>query len=332
MIPELFDFDEGHRDVWQKIKNIAKLSLLGLTLAAGALTTFYSVPNTSQAVVLRFGKYVRTEDSGLKAKIPFGIEKKTIIPVKTIMTQEFGFRSEGGNQFRGDTKDFQREYLMLTGDLNIGDVESSVQYQIQDPVAYLFSVRDPEGLLRVAHASHVRELIGNGSIDEAMNLKRTEYTTKAKALLQRTMDSYHTGLVIRNVIFQSINPPKEVRASFNAVNKAIQDKETTINKARQEYNSIVPQAKGTAQQLVTLAEAYRLQRVNGAKAEVAQFSQTYEAYLRNPAITRQRIYFEAMTDLLPKLKEKWIVEQKGLESGLFMKLDIDQRSLGGTTK
>ncbi|MDP1695385.1 MAG: FtsH protease activity modulator HflK [archaeon] len=318
--------------IFNRAKKIAKFSLLGLTLAIGAFTSFYIVPNNSKAVVQRFGEYVRTENPGLHVKIPFGIEKKTTIPVTTIMTQEFGFRSEGGNQFKGDTKDLQNEYIMLTGDLNIADVESSVQYQIENPVSYLFSVKNPEELLRIAHASHVRELIGNGSIDEAMNMKRTEYTIKARDMLQKSMQDYHTGLSIRNVIFQSVNPPKNVRSSFNAVNKAIQDKETAINNAKKEYNSIVPQAQGTAQQLIAQAEAYRLQRVNGARAEVAQFSQTYEAYLKNPAITRQRIYFEAMTDLLPKMKEKWIIEQRGLESGLLMKLDIDQRSIGGTAK
>ncbi len=222
----------------------------------------------------------------------------------------------------------KREYLMLTGDLNIADVEWVVQYRIKDPAAYLFNVREPKMLLRDTSQSILRALVGNGSIDEAITIGRVEYEAKMKDELQRVLNDYESGIDVVAVNLQSSNPPRKVRPAFNMVNEAMQKKETRINEAKKEYNDKVPKARGEAQRTIQEAEGYAIRRVNEAEGNVAKFKQLYQAYIENPDITRQRLYFETMEQILPRLKDVYIIEQKGAESGLLLKADI----LGGATK
>ena len=309
----------------KKLSFITNLVLGGAIGLSTLISGCYSVPMDSVAVIKRFGGYARTESPGLHAKLPLGIEKRVLIPVQTIQTEEFGFRTieRDGKREYSTGSQFQNEYLMLTADLNIVDVESSVQFQIQDPVAYLFNVKDPRALLRSAHSSILREEIGNGSVDEALMINRQEYAARVKVKLQKVLDEYKTGIKVGNVNLQSSNPPENVRNAFNAVNEAMKTKETTINEARNAYNAEVPKALGTAQGLIAQAEGYALTKVNTAKGDVAEFSQQLSAYKSAPDVTAKRMYLTALQELTQK-NNFTVVEQRGIESGLLIKLDLDQ--------
>ncbi len=291
---------------------IKKFALAIVPSVIAVFTSIYSVPADSVGVVQRFGKYERTVGPGLNFKIPFFVETASDVPIHRIFVEEFGFRTTNTKEGKSDYesgKEFRGEYLSLTGDLNMTNAESSVQFKIKDPVAYLFNVQDPVELLRKAHLSAARGVIGNGSVDEAIMLKRAEYSAECKKKVQEDMDAHYSGIEIVDVNFQSINPPSRVQQSFNAVNNAIQQKETRTNEARQEFNKDVPKAKGEGQRIISQASAYALDTISKAQADVARFSQLYEAYSQSPELTARRMYLENMSELFPTIGHKNIVQQ-----------------------
>jgi membrane protease subunit HflK len=200
---------------------------------------------------------------------------------------------------------------MLSGDLNMADVEWVVQYRIVDSYKYLFKVRDAEQSLRDMSESAMRKTVGNRTVNEVLTVGRQEVASTVEVLLQKLCDEYENGIRIDQVVLQDVNPPQPVRASFNAVNQAQQERETLINKAESEYNRVVPRAKGEAQETVQLAEAYALTRVNGARGEAARFNSLYTEYMKAPEVTKKRIYLETMERILPKIGNKVIVDEKG---------------------
>ncbi|MEK6857472.1 MAG: FtsH protease activity modulator HflK, partial [Nanoarchaeota archaeon] len=224
------------------------------------------------------------------------------------------------------------EYLMLTGDLNMADVEWIVQYDIKDPVAYLFNVKEPRNTIGDASQAVMRQLIGNGSIDEAITIGRIENEIGAKEGLQILLAQYNSGVRVGAVKLQSSNPPKRVREAFNEVNKSMQQKEEKINNAMQQYNQEVPRAKGEAQREIEEAEGYALERVNEANGNAEKFLKILEEYKKAPEITRQRLYLETMSELLPKIKDKIIVDDKGLSSGFYRMFNLDNTNVQGSQK
>jgi len=215
---------------------------------------------------------------------------------------------------------------MLTGDLNITDVEWIVQYQIKDARSYLFNIREPRQAIRDASQAVMRQLIGNGSVDEAITIGRIAYESAAKESLQRLLDEYETGIHIVTVKLQSSNPPQRVRPAFNEVNKALQQKEQRINEAMKAYNEAIPKTEGEAKKLIETAKGYAAERVNRAQGDIAKFEKIYEQYSKAPDVTRQRMYLETMSKLLPLIPEKWIIEQGGAEGGILMKLDLEREN------
>jgi membrane protease subunit HflK len=220
----------------------------------------------------------------------------------------------------------RREYIMLTGDLNITNVEWIVQYRIKNARSYLFNIREPRQTIRDASQAIMRQLIGNGSVDEAITIGRIEYESDAKELLQNLLDEYETGIHVVAVKLQSSNPPQRVRPAFNEVNKALQQKEQRINEAMKAYNEAIPKTKGEAKKLIETSKGYAAERVNKAEGDIAKFEKIYEEYRKAPDVTKQRMYLETMAKLLPLIPEKWIIEQGGAEGGILMKLDLESEN------
>ncbi|MHC5077160.1 MAG: FtsH protease activity modulator HflK, partial [Planctomycetota bacterium] len=218
------------------------------------------------------------------------------------------------------------EYIMLTGDLNIADVEWIVQYKIKDAQQFLFNIRNARQTIRDASQAVMRQLIGNGSVDEAITIGRIEYEVQGKEMLQDLLDKYLTGIHIVTVKLQSSNPPAKVRPAFNEVNKALQQKEQRINEAMKDYNTAIPRTRGEAKRVVEAAKGYAAERVNRSQGDVTKFEKILLEYQKAPTITRQRMYFETMSRLLPKIPEKWIIEQGGADGGILLKLGLDNET------
>lgn len=274
--------------------------LVVLILLAIAATSFFSVDQTEQAVVLRFGKYVRTVGPGLQAKLPLGIEKNYNVETAVVKTLTFGYRATdiSGTSLSGAFVNTD-ESMMLTGDLNIVDVEWIVQYRINDPQAYLFSVRDKETTIRDISQSVMNQLVGDLPILAIMTSERTNIEYEAQREMQELFDSYGFGIEIVAVKLQNIMPPEgEVQDAFEDVNKAIQDMNTLINEGKQYYNQEIPAAQGEAEKMIAEAEGYAAERINRAEGDTARFNAVRNEYEKNKEITRERLYIETMEDVL----------------------------------
>ena len=213
---------------------------------------------------------------------------------------------------------------MLTGDLNLSDVEWVVQYRIVDSYQYLFKVRDAEDALRDMSEAAVRKTVGDRTVNEVLTVGRQEVASNVEVLLQAMCEEYENGLRIDQVVLQDVNPPEPVKPSFNAVNQAQQERATLINQAESEYNQVIPRATGEAEETVQLAEAYALNRVNRAIGEADRFTSLYEEYIKAPEVTKKRIYFETLERILPKIGDKIIVDEKG--NNVLPLLNIDRRT------
>ncbi len=285
--------------------------ILGVIILVCLATSFYTVEADEIAVVLMFGKSVRQAEPGLHFKLPLGIERAINVPVRKVFKEEFGFRTiKPGVRTVYDTSDFGAESLLLTGDLNIADVEWVVQYKIKDPKKFLFSVRDPERALRDLSESVMSRVIGDRTVTEVLTIGRIEIAAEVEQHLQTLLDLYGTGLDVANVTLQDVNPPEKVKAAFNAVNEAKQEKERLINEAWRDYNQSVPKSKGLALQQISEAEGYALKRVNQAKGDADKFNAIHLEYQKAKEVTRQRLYLETMQDVLPQVKEIYVIDDK----------------------
>jgi len=295
--------------------------ILGVLIMICLATSFYTVEADEIAVVLMFGKSVRQAQPGLHFKLPLGIERAISIPVRKVFKEEFGFRTlRAGVRTEYDTRDFGEESLLLTGDLNIADVEWVVQYKIKDPKKFLFSIRDPQRALRDLSESVMCRVIGDRTVTEVLTVGRIEIAAEVEQYLQTLLDLYETGLDVANVTLQDVNPPEKVKAAFNAVNEAKQEKERLINEAWREYNQLVPKSKGLAQQQISEAEGYALKRVNQAQGDADKFNAIRTEYQNAKEVTRQRLYLEAMQDFLPQVKEIYIIDDKANAPIPFLQL------------
>ena len=284
----------------------AVLALVGM----GAWTSYYTVPSDSVAVVQRFGKYHQEVPPGLHFKLPLGIDRATIVPVKRQLKQEFGFATPGASDSYQSPRprDRQRETQMVTGDLNAALVEWVVQYRISDPVKFLFEVREPTETLRYVSESVMREVVGDRTVDEVITIGRQEIETEALTKMQALSTKYAMGISIDQVQLKNINPPKPVQESFNEVNQAQQEKEKLINEARRDYNKVIPLAEGEKDQRIREADGYRLKRINEAEGDATRFSALLAEYTKAPEVTRRRIYVETLQEVMPGIRSKIIVD------------------------
>ena len=296
-----------------RLVGAALLLVAGLLGLIAFLTSWYQVEPDEVGIVQRFGAYVRTTEPGLHVKIPLGVERVTKVPVRRTLKMEFGFRTTRAakeSQFAAPTPETRAESLMLTGDLNVAEVEWSVQYRIREPRLFLFHVRDVPGTFRDMSQAAMRQVVGDHSVDEVITIGREAIAAEAKEELQRLCDLYGIGIEIQQLVLQDVNPPDPVKPAFNEVNQAIQEKERAINDAWAEYNRAVPLAKGQAEQAVRAAEGYALERVNNAEGDARRFVSIQAEYSRAPLVTRRRLYLEAMTEVLPKAGRRFVVDDK----------------------
>lgn len=301
------------KDVTGFISRYFKRVLAALLLLALLLTSVRTVGPEEEGVVVNLGKYSRTVQPGLSFILPFGIEQMYKIPVQRQLKHEFGFRTTSGGDGRSEyaKSGYTDESTMLSGDLNMADVEWVVQYRIVNSYQYLFRVRNAEKTLRDMSESVMRKVVGDRTVNEVLTVGRQEVASSAEVLLQKLCDDYENGIRIDQVVLQDVNPPQPVKPSFNAVNQAQQERETLINQAESEYNRVVPRARGEADETIQRAEAYALTRVNGARGEASRFNQLYTEYIKAPEVTKKRIYFETMERLLPRLGNKIITDERG---------------------
>ena len=302
-------------EVQKVLDLLAKLKfpvILTFILFIGASGSFYTVEPDEEAVVIRLGQHRGNTQPGLHFKIPFGIDSVTKVKTKIVHQAEFGFRTTSTQNRRTtySTQNFDSESLMLTGDLNVAEVQWVVQFQISDPFKYLFKTSEPETTIRDVSESIMRRVVGDKLVTEVLTVGRIEIADNAKSLMQEVLDKYDMGISIKSIKLQDVNPPKQVQASFNDVNAAKQEQEKMLNQAEQAYNKIIPEAKGKADQLVQEAQGYASALINRAYGDAERFIAFSDAYKKAPAITKKRIYIETMEEIFGKLKDVTIVDDR----------------------
>jgi membrane protease subunit HflK len=211
---------------------------------------------------------------------------------------------------------------MLTGDLNVVDVNWIVQYKISDPRAYLFNVRNVEETIRDVSEAAMRMVVGDRSVDGVLTIERMEIGDQAALQMQGILDRYQTGIQIITVKLQDVTPPDQVKPAFNAVNEAKQEKEQMINEAMKEYNTIIPKARGDAEKMIKEAEGYAIDRVNRAEGDASRFVNLWSQYTKAQDVTRRRLYMETMSKVLPKVKNKYIIDED--EKGVLRLLPLTE--------
>lgn len=301
--------------------------VFAVVLLAGAV---YQVHLEEVGIVLRFGRFVRQTEPGLHLKMPI-VEQVMLVPVQRQLKQEFGFRTvDAGSRSRYSPAAFQDESMMLTGDLNVAEVEWIVQYRVTDPYKYLFKVRNLTDTFRSMNEAVMREVVGDRTVTEVLTVGRQEIATTAERFLQELVDEYEMGLVIEQIVLQDVTPPDPVKPSWDEVNQAQQQRDRLINEARAEYNKVIPRAKGEASQVLLQAEGYALQRINAAQGDSARFKALYEEYRRAPEVTRRRLHLETMQRVLPQVGAKVFMD-KGAGSVLpLLPIEGLKELLGGS--
>lgn len=279
------------------------LAVLAVAVALWCYLSFYQVEAADQAVIQRFGKYVETRGPGWGFRI-WPIETVTMVNSKAINSVKYESRA-------------------LTSDLNLVDLTFTVQYQLRDPVKFLFKVRDAEdGTLQEVSESAIREVVGRSDLESIFVSKRQQLTERAKELIQRTLDQYQTGIVITSVNLTEIQVPEAVIGSQRDANKAKADREKAIKEAEAYASGIIPVAEGAALRQLQEAEAYKAQVVNIATGEASRFDQVAEVYKRAPQVTRQRMYLDAMEAILGR-SSKIILDTRGA-GGNMVYLPLDK--------
>ncbi|AFU74479.1 lambda CII stability-governing protein [Borreliella afzelii HLJ01] len=260
------------------------------------IANVFIVGPSEEAIVLRLGKLSRTLDSGIHLKIPL-IEEKFIVPVKIVQEIKFGFIiSPNDTRENNNTSD---ESMIITGDLNIINIEWLVQYKIRDPYSFKFKVEDPETTIKDIAKSSMNRLIGDNTIFEIINDNRVGVTEGVKSSMNEIIDNYNLGIDVVQVQIRNALPPKgKVYEAFEDVNIAIQDKNKYINEGKKEFNQIVPKIKGEALKVIEEARGYKESRINNALADTEIFNAILDAYLKNPDITKERLYNETMKEIL----------------------------------
>lgn len=315
------EIDELLEKVQDKVRNLfggKRFTTIGFLVIVVVLlwlaTGIYQVNQDQVGVVQRFGKYSRTVGPGLQWKLPSGLEKVSKVATQRIYQEEFGLRTlrAGVRTEYAPESQYERESLMLTGDLNCVLVPWVVRYRIGDPYKFLFRIRNVRETLRSLSEATMRTVVGDRSLDEVLN-KRELVASMTQEALQEALDGAESGLFITTIELGKTNVPERVQPSFNEVNAAIQEKEKLIYQAQGEYNKMIPEARGKAEKMIQEAEGFAVNRVKQAQGDVARFLALYDEYLKAKEITRQRLYLEALNEMLPRLGRKYVIDadQKG---------------------
>ncbi|AAU07060.1 MULTISPECIES: FtsH protease activity modulator HflK [Borreliella] len=288
----MFDIKQIFNKTYEYLVIIITLLLILIIIIAN----IFIVGPSEEAIVLRLGKLNRTLDSGIHVKIPL-IEEKFIVPVKIVQEIKFGFLMSPNDFRKNDNSD--NEGMIITGDLNIINIEWLVQYKIRDPYSFKFKVEDPETTIKDIAKSSMNRLIGDNTIFEIINDNRVGVTEGVKSSMNEIIDNYNLGIDVVQVQIRNALPPKgKVYEAFEDVNIAIQDKNKYINEGKKEFNQIVPKIKGEALKVIEEARGYKESRINNALADTEIFNAILDAYLKNPDITKERLYNETMKEIL----------------------------------
>lgn len=281
-----------------KLGGLGALLIVLVGVALWGLSGFFRVQPDELGVVLRFGKHVRTVTPGLNYHWPYPVETVLLPKALRVNAISIGSRvvEEGSTVRRGGPLTRPEESLMLTGDENIVEVDSTVLWRIKpDGVGdYLFNIQNPEGTVKAVAESALREVIGRSNIQPILTGARSNIENAVLELMQRTLDDYKSGIAIQQVQLQKVDPPTQVIDAFRDVQAARADLERAQNEAQTYANRVIPEARGRAAQIQQGAEAYREQTVAEAKGQTARFLSIYEQYKQAPDVTRQRIYLETM--------------------------------------
>lgn len=292
-------------------RGIVPIVVIGGLIVWSLFSAVFTVPAESVGVIQRFGHYHGEVDPGLHFKLPFGVDRVTLVPVKRQLKEEFGFSTPGASfaDQASAPSQWVLETTMVTGDLNTALVEWIIQFRIEQPFDFLFKVRNPGATLRDVSESVMREVIGDRTVDEVLTIGRQEIESTAQIQLQEVVNKYEMGLRIDQIQLKNVNPPEPVQASFDRVNEAQQEREQMINVARGEYNKAVPRTRGEADQSIQSAQGYAIQRVNQAEGDVRRFDALLAEYLKAPEVTKRRLYLETLNDVLPRVEAKVIVDE-----------------------
>ena len=306
---------------WKRLRSIALTAVLVLALVVVVSTCYYTVDDKQQAVVTTFGKVTDVVDPGLHFKLPFGIQQARKVDVNVYQKIELGYASSSDYYQVNES-----ESTMITGDYNIVNVDFFVEYKIADPVKYLYSSNNPELILRNLIQSQVRNVVGSTSVDSVLTDGKESIQIQVKDLVTQILQEYDIGLTLVDVRIQDSEPPtQEVIEAFKAVETAKQKAETVVNDAKAYQNAQLPDAQAQADKLVQNAQYLKQKRINEATQQVAMFSAMYEEYKLNPEITRSRMYYEAISQVLPGVK---VYINTGSSSNLQTLLPLG--SLAGT--
>lgn len=286
---------------------VVVLVLIGL-----AMTSFFVVDQTEEAVVLRLGRFQKIAPPGLHFKLPFGIDQNYNIPTQVVQNMTFGYRVErSGVNTQFSNVDYPEESIMLSGDLNIVDVEWVIQYRIDNPRDWLFNVEDQTKTIRDITQSVVNRLVGDRSIVDVLGEQRPTIEINAQEELNDLFDAYGLGVTITAVRLQNIVPPVgRVQDAFEDVNRAVQDMNRLINEGRERYNQEIPRARGEAERIVQQAFGYASERVNRADGDVARFLSVLGEYENDPQTMRTRLYYEMVEDVFAEQEGTNLVDRE----------------------
>ena len=280
----------------------------------GSMSCFYTVDDKQQAVVTTFGKVTGITDAGFHFKLPFGIQQVQKVDVNVYQHIELGYRTSSNESIPDESS-------MITGDYNIVNVDFFIEYKISDPVRYLYASDDPQVILRNLIQSQVRNVVGSSTVDAVLTDGKEDIQRQVRELVMQILEEYDIGLTLVDVKIQDAEPPtQEVIEAFKAVETAKQQAQAVINDAKAYQNAQIPQAEAQADQLIRNAEYLRQARINEGIEQVAMFSAMYEEYALNPTITRYRMYYEAISQILPGVK---LYIDTGSEGGVDMLLPLE---------
>lgn len=301
---------------------IGALVLIALALFYFA-SGFYFIQPNENAVVLTFGSYSRTdENAGLKYAMPWPFQNVIIVDVSTERRIQIGFRD--GAQTRGQSgQNLNNESLMLTGDENIIDIDFVVLWRVSNAKDFLFEIRNPEDTIKIVAESAMREVIGRTPIQRALTDARSKVQSDTRALMQEILDEYKAGVAVNNIQLLKVDPPDQVVDAFNEVQRARQQKEELRNKAEAYRNDIIPRARGESEKLRQESEAYKSEVVNRATGDADRFNSIRTAYSQSPEVTSERMYLEAVEEVLKSAKTIVMGAGDGGQ-GILPYLSIDQ--------
>ena len=312
---------------WKKIKHITLIAAIVVILLSFVSTCYYTVDDKQQAVVTTFGRVTDITDAGVHLKLPFGIQQVDKVDVNVYQKIELGY-STTQNGFYDVS---EKESAMITGDYNIVNVDFFVEYRVSDPVQYLYSSNDPESILRNLVQSQVRNVVGSSTVDSVLTTGKENIQMQVRTLVSEILAQYDIGLSLVDVKIQDAEPPtQEVIEAFKNVETAKQQAETVINDAKAYQNAQLPQAQAQADKLIQNAQYLKEKRINEATEQVAMFNAMYQEYALNPQVTKTRMYYEAISQILPDVK-LYVNTGSGGDVQMLLPLE-DLINEGGETK